>query len=119
MSTMCPTGQHETHDVYSSGCPCRPLLSLMANKWSTLAIGVLESGPTRFGDLQRRLQGVTPKVLTQTLRRLQDAGMVTRTVYPEVPLHVEYELTEFGQSAAKPARHLRTWVEENLDRLPT
>ena len=118
MPTACPTGDHHGHDVYAADCPCRPLLNLMANKWSTLAIGVLEAGPARFGELQRRLQGVSPKVLTQTLRRLQEAGMVNRTVYPAVPLHVEYELTDFGQSAADPLRYLRSWVEDNLDRLP-
>lgn len=119
MPVPCPTGEHLGHDVYAVDCPCRPLLTLMANKWSTLVIGVLESGPARFGVLQHRLQGVSPKVLTQTLRRLQGAGMINRTVYPAVPLHVEYELTDFGVSAADPLRYLRTWVEENLDRLPS
>ena len=118
MVTRCPTGEHQAHDVYASDCPCRPLLSLMANTWATLALDAMECGPIRFGELQRRLQGVSPKVLTQTLRRLQDAGMVSRTIYPVVPLHVEYELTEFGLSAADPLRYLRNWVGENLDRLP-
>jgi DNA-binding HxlR family transcriptional regulator len=112
---MCLTGQHAHHDVYSAQCPCRAMLDLLANKWSALAIGALEEGPQRFGALQRLLQGVSPKVLTQTLRRLEDAGIVDRTVFPAVPLRVEYALTALGLSAAVPLRLLRTWVEENLD----
>ncbi|MBB5160053.1 winged helix-turn-helix transcriptional regulator [Saccharopolyspora phatthalungensis] len=115
MSTRCDTGQHDHHDVYEAQCPCRAMLDLLANKWSALAIGALEEGPHRFGALQRRLQGISPKVLTQTLRRLEDVGLVDRTIYPAVPLHVEYELTQLGRSAAVPLNNLRTWVEENLD----
>lgn len=115
MTTLCLTGQHSDHDVYASQCPCRALLDLLANKWSALAIGALEDGPRRFGELQRHLQGVSPKVLTQTLRRLEEFGLVDRTVYPVVPLHVEYSLTELGRSAAVPLRMLRSWVEANID----
>ncbi|MDF3294235.1 MULTISPECIES: winged helix-turn-helix transcriptional regulator [Streptomyces] len=115
MTTSCSSGQHAHHDVYAAQCPCRALLDLLANKWSALAIGALEEGPQRFGALQRRLQGVSPKVLTQTLRRLEDFGLVDRTVYPAVPLHVEYALTSVGRSAAVPLNLLRTWVEENFD----
>ncbi|GHE09555.1 cinnamoyl ester hydrolase [Streptomyces alanosinicus] len=115
MTTNCPSGQHAHHDVYAAQCPCRALLDLLANKWSALAIGALEDGPQRFGELQRTLQGVSPKVLTQTLRRLEDFGILDRTVYPAVPLHVEYALTDLGKSAAIPLNALRTWVEDNLD----
>ncbi|MFC1414326.1 winged helix-turn-helix transcriptional regulator [Streptacidiphilus sp. N1-12] len=111
----CRTGQHAHHDVYAAQCPCRAMLDLLANKWSALAIGALEQGPQRFGSVQRLLQGVSPKVLTQTLRRLEDAGIVDRTVYPAVPLHVEYSLTDLGRSAAVPLSLLRSWVEEHLD----
>ncbi|MFD7584476.1 winged helix-turn-helix transcriptional regulator [Kitasatospora sp. NPDC059811] len=115
MTTTCPSGEHSQHDVYAAQCPCRILLDLLANKWAALAIGALEDGPQRFGELQRRLQGVSPKVLTQTLRRLEDFGILDRTVYPVVPLHVEYSLTRLGQSAAVPLNALRSWVEDNID----
>ena len=65
-------------DVYRAACPCRDMLDLLANKWSALALGALEQGPQRFGALRARLQGVSPKVLTQTLRRLEDYGLVHR-----------------------------------------
>lgn len=115
----CPSTRHDHHDVYSSQCPCREILDLLANKWSALAIGALETQPRRFGELQRQLQGVSPKVLTQTLRRLEESGFVDRTIYPAVPLHVEYSLTTLGRSVAEPLSGLRTWVETHLDEIAT
>ncbi|KAB8182793.1 winged helix-turn-helix transcriptional regulator [Microbispora catharanthi] len=114
MKTVCD----DPKDVYSAACPCRNMLDLLANKWSALALGALEDGPQRFGALRARLQGVSPKVLTQTLRRLEDHGLVHRDVYPEVPLRVEYSLTPLGRDANVPLAHLRTWVERNIDRFP-
>jgi DNA-binding HxlR family transcriptional regulator len=115
MASTCTTGKHDGHDVYAAQCPCRGVLDLLANKWAALAIGALEDGPLRFGALRRALQGVSPKVLTQTLRRLEDYGFVDRTVYPAVPLHVEYELTALGESVAVPLRAVCTWVENHMD----
>lgn len=117
MSLSCPIGKHDKHDVYAAMCPCRGVLDLLAHKWSVLAIGAMEAGPLRFGELQRRLEGVSPKVLTSTLRRLEEAGFLSRTIYPAVPLHVEYALTELGHSVAEPLAALRSWVEDNLDRI--
>lgn len=111
----CPTGKHHDHNVYEAECPCRSLLELLANKWTALAIGGLEAGPMRFGALKHLLSNVSPKMLTQTLRRLEDSDLVTRTVYPSVPAHVEYELTDLGRSVAEPLRSLRVWVEQHLD----
>ena len=104
----------DRNDVYAAACPCRDMLDLLANKWSALIIGVLEAGPMRFGMIKSALQGVSPKVLTSSLRRLEDHGLLTRTVYPEVPLHVEYRLTALGASAAAPLAQLRDWVEDNV-----
>ena len=91
----------DRNDVYAAMCPCRDMLDLLAQRWTALVIGTLEEGPQRFGRIRDRLEGVSPKVLTQTLRRL------------EVPARVEYELTDLGRSAAVPLRSLRTWAEEN------
>lgn len=102
------------NNVYAAMCPCRDMLDLLANKWSALAIGALEGGPLRNGEIKRRLEGISPKVLSHTLKRLQAHGLLTRTVYPEVPARVEYELTDLGHSAARPLRNLRDWVEENV-----
>jgi DNA-binding HxlR family transcriptional regulator len=104
----------ERNDVYAAMCPCRDMLDLLANKWSALVIGALEDGPRRNGSIKRRLEGISPKVLSQTLKRLEDHGLLTRTVYPEVPARVEYELTSLGRSAAAPLKQLRDWVELNV-----
>jgi DNA-binding HxlR family transcriptional regulator len=115
MTLACRTGAHDHHDVYGRLCPCRDVLDLIANKWSTLAIGALEDGPQRFGTVARRLEGVTPKVLTATLKRLENSGLIDRTVYPEVPLHVEYSLTSLGETLVGPLAALRMWAEEHID----
>lgn len=94
------------------------MLDLLANKWSALALGALEDGPRRFGALRARLEGVSPKALTATLRRLEEHGLVDRTVYPAVPLHVEYSLTPLGRDACEPLALLRRWVVDNIDRFP-
>ncbi|WP_208004404.1 MULTISPECIES: winged helix-turn-helix transcriptional regulator [Labedella] len=106
----------DRNDVYAAACPCREMLDLLANKWSALAIGALADGPRRFGEIRRDLQGITPKVLSSTLKRLEDAELVTRTVFAEVPLRVEYELTPLGVSAGEPLAHLRDWVNANVTR---
>jgi DNA-binding HxlR family transcriptional regulator len=102
------------NDVYAAACPCRDMLDLLANKWTALAIGALEDGPLRFGELKRTLEGVTPKVLSATLKRLEAASLVDRVVFAEVPLRVEYSLTPLGLSAASPLAHLRNWVNETV-----
>jgi DNA-binding HxlR family transcriptional regulator len=107
------------HDVYDASCPCRQVLDLLANKWSALALGALEDGPRRFGALRDRLDGVSPKVLTATLRRLEDQGLIDRKVFPSVPLHVEYSLTALGKDACAPLAALRAWVVDNIERFPT
>lgn len=115
MTLSCRTGVHDAHDVYGQLCPCRDVLDLIANKWSTLVIGALEDGPQRFGAIQRRLAGVTPKVLSATLKRLEGSQLINRTVYPAVPPHVEYSLTALGETLVAPLAALRLWAEEHLD----
>ncbi|GLY15173.1 helix-turn-helix transcriptional regulator [Kineosporia rhizophila] len=115
MVTACSTGLHGPHDVFNPDCPCRDLLDLIANKWSALVIGALEPGPMRFGELRSRLNGVSSKVLTATLRRLEEAALIDREVFAEVPPRVEYTLTDLGHSAAVPLAALRTWAEGALD----
>jgi DNA-binding HxlR family transcriptional regulator len=115
MAQRCENGAHDEHNVYAALCPSREVLDVLAGKWSALAIGALESGPERFGVIQRRLEGVSPKVLTRTLRRLEEYGFVSRTVFPAVPARVEYELTELGRGAARPLAQLREWAETHAD----
>ncbi|MGJ8722008.1 MAG: winged helix-turn-helix transcriptional regulator [Salinibacterium amurskyense] len=102
-------------NVFSATCPCRDLLDVVASKWSALAIGALLGGQLRFGELQRHLDGISPKVLTSTLRKLEDYGIVDRTVFAEVPLRVEYSLTPLGREAGVPLEALRVWAESQLE----
>ena len=90
-------------------------LSTIANKWVVFTVLALRSGPLRHGELLRRIAGATMPTLTGTLRRLEAAGLVTRTVYPEVPPRVEYALTESGQTLAVPVSALAEWAEANAD----
>ncbi|MGV9799462.1 winged helix-turn-helix transcriptional regulator [Mycobacterium sp. NPDC003449] len=118
MARPCPTGRHDQHNVYSDSCPCRALLDLLSNKWSALIIGLLDDrDAVRFSELQARLPGIGAKMLTRTLRRLEAASLVTRTVYAEVPPRVEYMLTELGVSVSEPLEQLRAWAEDNIDRV--
>ena len=111
--SLCDAEPHQG-DLYSEACPCREILDLIASRWSALIIGKLELEPHRFGQLRRAIPGITQKMLTQTLRRLESNGLVDRTVIPARPPQVEYALTDLGHSAAIPLGAVRSWSEENL-----
>ncbi|HEX7301927.1 helix-turn-helix domain-containing protein [Lentzea sp.] len=102
--------------VFSPDCPSRPVLDQIADKWSMMAMAVLEK-PTRFNELKRRLGGVTQRVLTQTLRRLERNGMVTRTVLPTSPVGVVYSLTPMGESLREPFGLLYAWTVEHSEQI--
>lgn len=102
-------------DAYLAACPSRQILDVLANKWTMLAMGALADGPLRFGALRRRLDGVTQKMLTQTLRTLERDGLVTRSVYPTIPPRVEYAATELGGSVTALMSAIRAWSEENIN----
>ncbi len=82
-----------------------------------LLIGVLQGGTQRFSELRDAVEGITPKVLTQTLRAMERDGLVVRTVYAQVPPRVDYALTELGRSLIAPIEAIRTWAEQNTDAL--
>ncbi|WP_396667631.1 winged helix-turn-helix transcriptional regulator [Microbacterium sp. R86528] len=87
----------------------------MASKWSALIIGKLEQQPHRFGELRRAIPGITQKMLTQTLRRLEQDGLVLRTVLTQMrPPQVEYSLTELGFTVTGPLAAMREWTERHL-----
>lgn len=102
-------------NVYGADCPTRWLLDCIGDKWSVLIIGLLEDGAKRFSELQRSIGGISQKMLTQTLRNLERDGLVTRTIYAEVPPRVEYQLTALGQTLCEPLAALRNWAESHID----
>ncbi|MFJ8436702.1 winged helix-turn-helix transcriptional regulator [Kitasatospora sp. NPDC094019] len=102
-------------DVYSAKCPTRQVLDRIAGKWTVLVVDSLLDGTLRYTELFRRIEGVSQKMLTQTLRELEADGFVTRTVHPTVPPRVEYTLTGLGQSLAGPISALREWTESHIN----
>jgi DNA-binding HxlR family transcriptional regulator len=97
-------------DPWSASCPSRAIINILASKWVLLLLPVLRNGPKRNGDLMRALEGVSQKMLTQTLRDLERYGIVTRHNYFEVPPRVEYSLTRIGRSLAEAVETLDHWV---------
>nr|WP_236940936.1 helix-turn-helix domain-containing protein [Frondihabitans sp. 762G35] len=91
------------------GCPTRRVLDRIGDRWTVLIVGALAEGPRRFTEIRRQVAGISQKMLTQTLRGLEQDGLVTRTVYAEVPPRVEYELTEAGSTLREPLKALEQW----------
>jgi DNA-binding HxlR family transcriptional regulator len=97
--------------VLDETCPARQALNLVAGKWIVLIVYALADGPSRFNQLQRTIGGITQKMLTQSLRRLEYDGLITRKVHPTVPPQVEYELTPLGGTLVQPLNALCQWAE--------
>ncbi len=104
-------------NVYDPGCPGRVVLDRIGDRWTVLIVGVLEKGTKRFSELRDAVGGITPKVLTQTLRAMERDGLIRRKVYAEVPPKVEYTLTNFGRSLIPTINEIRTWAETNTGEL--
>src|SRR3954471_15161298 len=100
--------------AYDADSPTGVLLDRIADKWTLMIHGTLEAGPMRFSDLRDALGGISPKVLTQSLRALERDGLVARRAYKQVPPKVEYSLTDLGGSLCAPVKELRTWAETNI-----
>ncbi len=98
------------------GCRAREVLDRVGDKWSLLVIALLGDGarPRRFTDLRRRIDGISQRMLTVTLRGLERDGLVTRTVHPTVPPRVDYTLTPMGRTLLDTARALVDWADEHL-----
>lgn len=99
---------------YQADCPTRRILDRIGDRWTVLIVSVLGEGDARFSELRRRVEGVSQKMLTQTLRGLERDGLVRRTVHPEVPVRVEYALTDAGRTLLEPLRALQEWSIEHL-----
>jgi DNA-binding HxlR family transcriptional regulator len=102
---------------FSATCPTRELLDQLADKWSMLALIAISKEPVRFNALKRIVEGISQKVLTQTLRKLEHNGLVTRTAYPTVPVTVEYAITPLGLSLVKIVEPLRQWAISNIQEI--
>lgn len=90
-------------------CPVATTVQLIGSKWKLLILRNLMQRPWRFNELQRDLEGISQKVLTDSLRSMEADGIVVRTVFPEVPPHVEYSLSELGESMRPVIKAMEDW----------
>ena len=115
MSTYAPSkllGQ-----VLSANCPSREILEHITSKWSVLVLRCLRDGVHRFSELKQRIEGISEKMLAQTLQALEQDGFVARKSFPVVPPHVEYSLTPMGNEIAKQVEAMTDWINQNLYRI--
>ena len=104
-------------DVFARECASRVVLDRIGDRWTVLVVVALAAGRLRFSELRARIEGITPKVMTQTLRALERDGLITREVFAEVPPRVEYELTALGHDLLAPIDAIRIWAEEHASRI--
>ncbi|MDP3340754.1 helix-turn-helix domain-containing protein [Frigidibacter sp.] len=106
-------------DVMNENCPSRRVLNHVTSRWGVLILIALQGGTLRFSALRRRIGGVSERMLAQSLRLLEEDGMVRRTAHPVVPPHVEYDLTPLGDEVAARVKALADCLEGNLARIPS
>jgi DNA-binding HxlR family transcriptional regulator len=104
-------------DVMSADCPSRQVLQHMTSRWAVMVMIALGDGRLRFGQIKRRIEGVSERMLAQTLQVLEADGLVLREAFDVVPPHVEYELTPLGREAGLRLKDFAMWIEGNLPAL--
>ncbi len=111
-----PTSALE-YDVYRVACPTRRVLDRIADKWTTLIVGVLSERPYLFGELRTAIEGISNKVLTENLRALETDGLVRREVLPTRRVTVEYSLTPLGATLTTPLGAIRDWAAQHIEEI--
>jgi DNA-binding HxlR family transcriptional regulator len=114
MSEMPPRGV-QRGDLFSERCPSRDVFKHVTGRWGVLLLVALMDGSQRFGELRRRVGGISEKMLAQTLQWLEQDGFVKRIAHPVVPPHVEYRLTPLGEEVGRKVGALAEWIEGNMD----
>lgn len=113
--TSLPAAEQLPADVLSQHCPSRIVLRHLTDRWTPLIVAVLADGePVRFKDLKSTIQGISPKVLTETLRSMERDGLLTRHITASVPPRVDYQLTNLGLTTVEPLEAVRTWAETHV-----
>lgn len=107
--------ERTNYTVLRKSCLSRDVLGIIGSKWTVIVIHLLQVGPMRYSALQRGAEGITQKVLTATLRKLERDGIIERKVYPIIPPRVEYSLTPRGQSLVQTLEALVSWAELHAD----
>jgi DNA-binding HxlR family transcriptional regulator len=104
-------------NAYATSCPTRLVLDRIADKWAVLVLGLLGNGPVRFNRLRRQIEGISQKMLSQTLKSLERDGLVSRKVTPTVPVTVEYSITPLGETLSATVDGLRIWAETHIEKV--
>ena len=104
-------------DVFEPRCPSREIMKRVTSSWGVLALIALSPGTLRFSELRRKMNGVSERMLAQTLQWLEADGLVLRQAHDVVPPHVEYSLTPLGREAAERVRGLADWIEASLPQI--
>jgi DNA-binding HxlR family transcriptional regulator len=109
--------ERHRYNANLADCPGHELLATLSDKWVTLVLSALADGPQRYNEISRTIAGVTQKMLTQTLRKLERDGLITRSVTPSVPARVDYELTTLGMSLLPVQRAIKDWAETHIEQV--
>lgn len=112
-ATAFPRRPGFTDGVLPAACPTRTVLDHVTSKWGVLVLLALADGTLRWGELRRVVQGISEKMLAQTLRTLERDGIIVRTAYPEIPPRVEYGLTDRGRALNEHLLPLMGWIDDN------
>lgn len=104
-------------NVYEQNCPTRMVLSHIADKWTALILWRLAEGPVRFNQMRRDIEGISQKVLSQTLKQLERDGLINRQAFATVPVTVEYSLTPFGRTLAEKMAGIALWAQDNIQQV--
>src|ERR1700722_141643 len=102
-------------EASNSHAACKAVVETLArigDKWTVMVVGALSKGPIRYNEIGRRVEGISQRMLTLTLKGLEQDGLVTRTMYPTIPPRVDYELTELGRKLIVPSPSLTVWARE-------
>jgi DNA-binding HxlR family transcriptional regulator len=114
ISAAKPRGRKPAPNPYSAKCPTRLVLDRIGDKWTVLVLGLLSAQPQRFNALRRQIDGLTQKMLSQTLKTLERDGLVARKVIPTVPVNVEYSITPLGATLAVTLDGLQRWAQTHI-----
>ena len=110
-----PSAEQLPANVLDQNCPSRTVLRHLTDRWTPLIVTVLAGGePVRFKDIKTQVEGISPKVLTETLRSMERDGLVERLVTASVPPRVDYKLTPLGSTTVEPLTAVRIWAETHL-----
>jgi len=114
MKLVASAADDKRPNPYYAQCPTRQILDRIGDKWAVLVLGRLAEGPVRFNRLRREIEGISQKMLSQTLRELERDGLVHRAAFATVPVTVEYSISPLGQTLVAPIEALSRWAETHM-----